>query len=252
MAFDDGTKIERLPEVVYVRLEAIQQLQEEFDDLHRQHVEELKMLEQKYFDKYLPIIAKRSDIVSGRIDPASTKKMKAADIAAKMEAEALAAKQKMASLFNQKLDAGGGDGDDDGDAAAAATTTSHGRKVPDDDGSDDEVKEPEPEKLTFDDIDPSSKQVTGIPGFWLQAMKNHQEVSQLIMPYDEDSLKYLVDIRIEFLPQMVVRLGVGHPVDARVSLMSPVPSFSHRGSESSFTISATHTSSTPKSAKSTT
>ena len=44
-AFDDGSKIERLPEVVYVRLEALQQYQEEYDAIQRQHIADIIAME---------------------------------------------------------------------------------------------------------------------------------------------------------------------------------------------------------------
>ena len=38
----------------------------------------------------------------------------------------------------------------------------------------------------------------GIPEFWLTALKNHLGLSELITERDEDALKFLVDIRLEY------------------------------------------------------
>ena len=37
----------------------------------------------------------------------------------------------------------------------------------------------------------------GIPGFWLQAFKNHKQLSEMVHEKDEAALKHLVDVRAE-------------------------------------------------------
>lgn len=59
-------------------------------------------------------------------------------------------------------------------------------------GKDEEEKEEEEGKGTED----SSEPVTGIPEFWLTALKNHQLLAELITDADEDVLKKLTDIRL--------------------------------------------------------
>ena len=39
------------------------------------------------------------------------------------------------------------------------------------------------------------KNKPGIPGFWLQAFKNHKRLAGMIQEKDENALKYLMDVR---------------------------------------------------------
>ena len=48
--------------------------------------------------------------------------------------------------------------------------------------------------------------LTGIPEFWLSAMKNQVSLAELITDRDETALKYLTDIRMEYLDQPGFRL----------------------------------------------
>lgn len=48
--------------------------------------------------------------------------------------------------------------------------------------------------------------VTGIPEFWLSAMKNQVTLSEMITDRDEAALKHLVDIRMEYLDKPGFRL----------------------------------------------
>ena len=41
--------------------------------------------------------------------------------------------------------------------------------------------------------------IKGIPEFWLTALKNHQIIGDMITEQDEDALRHLVDIRLEYL-----------------------------------------------------
>ena len=65
--------------------------------------------------------------------------------------------------------------------------------------SDDEDDEPKPKvhapAPTADELAAAPK---GIPEFWLTALKNHLGLSDLITERDEEALKYLVDIRLEY------------------------------------------------------
>jgi nucleosome assembly protein 1-like 1 len=42
----------------------------------------------------------------------------------------------------------------------------------------------------------------GIPGFWLQAMRNSQTLSEFVEQRDEPALQYLTDVRSDFLPEL--------------------------------------------------
>ncbi len=48
--------------------------------------------------------------------------------------------------------------------------------------------------------------VTGIPEFWLSAMKNNPSLAELITDTDEEGLKKLTDIRMEYLDRPGFRL----------------------------------------------
>lgn len=54
--------------------------------------------------------------------------------------------------------------------------------------------------------EPQGENLTGIPEFWLSAMKNHPSVAELITDRDEAALKHLTDIRMEFLEKPGFRL----------------------------------------------
>ena len=45
----------------------------------------------------------------------------------------------------------------------------------------------------------SGEDVKGIPEFWLSAMKNQVSLAEMITDRDEDALKFLTDIRMEYL-----------------------------------------------------
>ena len=45
----------------------------------------------------------------------------------------------------------------------------------------------------------SGLSVPGVPDFWLESMKNHFAISGLIEDYDLDALRYLTNIRLEYL-----------------------------------------------------
>jgi nucleosome assembly protein 1-like 1 len=51
-----------------------------------------------------------------------------------------------------------------------------------------------------------SENVAGIPEFWLSAMKNQISLAEMITDRDEGALKYLVDIRMEYLDKPGFRL----------------------------------------------
>lgn len=52
----------------------------------------------------------------------------------------------------------------------------------------------------------TSENLTGIPEFWLSAMKNHVSLAELITDRDEPALKALTDIRMEYLDKPGFRL----------------------------------------------
>jgi nucleosome assembly protein 1-like 1 len=52
----------------------------------------------------------------------------------------------------------------------------------------------------------SSEAVVGIPEFWLSAMKNQISLAELITDRDEEALRHLTDVRMEYLDQPGFRL----------------------------------------------
>ena len=76
--------------------------------------------------------------------------------------------------------------------------------------SEEEVKagEQDGEEANEDgtDKDVSTESVQGIPEFWLSAMKNQVSLAELITQNDEQALKHLTDVRMEYLEQPGFRL----------------------------------------------
>ena len=54
--------------------------------------------------------------------------------------------------------------------------------------------------------DTSDTTITGIPEFWLSAMKNQVSLAEMITDRDEEALKHLTDIRMEYLDRPGFRL----------------------------------------------
>ena len=70
-----------------------------------------------------------------------------------------------------------------------------------DEEDDDSKDEPE----TTKDEEQESP-IAGIPEFWLSAMKNQISLAEMITERDEDALKHLIDIRMEYLDRPGFRL----------------------------------------------
>lgn len=68
--------------------------------------------------------------------------------------------------------------------------------------------EDEPKKETEEKTEPSAEEanVSGIPEFWLSAMKNQVSLVEMITERDEEALKHLTDIRMEYLDRPGFRL----------------------------------------------
>ena len=56
------------------------------------------------------------------------------------------------------------------------------------------------------EADKSAADIKGVPEFWLSAMKNQISLAELITEKDQEALKYLTDIRMEYLEQPGFRL----------------------------------------------
>lgn len=71
------------------------------------------------------------------------------------------------------------------------------------DGEDEDVKEAEDESKKEEAAEPV---MAGIPEFWLSAMKNQVSLAEMITDRDEEALKHLVDVRMEYLDRPGFRL----------------------------------------------
>ncbi|KDQ17453.1 hypothetical protein BOTBODRAFT_42656 [Botryobasidium botryosum FD-172 SS1] len=59
--------------------------------------------------------------------------------------------------------------------------------------------DPDATPLPSSDVEPGANDATGVPHFWLTALRNHVGINDLITERDEGALKHLVDIRLEYL-----------------------------------------------------
>lgn len=69
-----------------------------------------------------------------------------------------------------------------------------------------EDDEEETESAEAEKSEESSENVTGIPEFWLSAMKNQDSLAEMITDRDEVALKALTDVQMEYLDQPGFRL----------------------------------------------
>lgn len=69
-----------------------------------------------------------------------------------------------------------------------------------------EESEDETSKAEATEGDKGAEGMAGIPEFWLSAMKNQVSLAELITDRDEAALKFLTDIRMEYLDQPGFRL----------------------------------------------
>ncbi|CAG8024665.1 unnamed protein product [Penicillium salamii] len=72
-------------------------------------------------------------------------------------------------------------------------------------GKEDEEEEEEETKETKKEAG-ETEPTAGIPEFWLSAMKNQISLAEMITERDEDALKHLTDIRMEYLDRPGFRL----------------------------------------------
>lgn len=71
-------------------------------------------------------------------------------------------------------------------------------------GEEDDEEKDEPEEAEKEES--TSESVTGIPEFWLSAMKNQVSLAEMITDRDEAALKFLTDVRMEYLDKPGFRL----------------------------------------------
>ncbi|KAK0720471.1 hypothetical protein B0H67DRAFT_189542 [Lasiosphaeris hirsuta] len=76
----------------------------------------------------------------------------------------------------------------------------------DEDPEDDDAEGAEGAAIKEDKAAEPAKKVAGIPEFWLSAMKNQISLAEMITDRDEEALKSLTDIRMEYLDKPGFRL----------------------------------------------
>jgi len=154
--------LSKLPDVIVKRLSAIEALQKTFDGVHARHMEELAALERRFVAEYAPLYQQRKDIILGTVDPAAAAPASAA--APEPTAAAAPLPPNSAAAEVAQTDAAA--------TASAAVVPSAGPAI------------------------------VGVPGFWLQAIKNHPDLGDLVTPADEELLGLLQDVTLEYLPEM--------------------------------------------------
>jgi nucleosome assembly protein 1-like 1 len=82
-----------------------------------------------------------------------------------------------------------------GSAEPTEKEVEEGKEDEEEDEEDEETKESEKKEQE----DESESPATGIPEFWLSAMKNQVSLAEMITDRDEEALKQLTDIRMEYL-----------------------------------------------------
>ncbi|KAJ5443613.1 Nucleosome assembly protein 1 [Penicillium daleae] len=73
-------------------------------------------------------------------------------------------------------------------------------------GKEDEEEDEEETKEAEEKKEEEGEPTTGIPEFWLSAMKNQISLAEMITERDEEALKQLTDIRMEYLDRPGFRL----------------------------------------------
>ncbi|KAJ5466755.1 Nucleosome assembly protein 1 [Penicillium diatomitis] len=73
-------------------------------------------------------------------------------------------------------------------------------------GKEDEEEDEEEEETQEEETKEETSSAAGIPEFWLSAMKNQISLAEMITERDEEALKSLTDIRMEYLDRPGFRL----------------------------------------------
>ncbi|KAF7717862.1 Nucleosome assembly family protein [Penicillium ucsense] len=73
-------------------------------------------------------------------------------------------------------------------------------------GKEDEEEDDEEEETKEEETKEETSSAAGIPEFWLSAMKNQISLAEMITERDEEALKSLTDIRMEYLDRPGFRL----------------------------------------------
>lgn len=154
--------IDSLPKAVKGRLDGLRYLQQQHTDIDKQLHMEIYELEKKYQKLYAPLYTRRAAIIDGAVELTEEEKTEGAKIAA-------AEKEELEALMDE------GDEDESGPTI---------KEVHGDD--DDEEEE-------------GAEEVKGVPSFWLTALRNSPQISELLTERDESAIEHLRDIRLSYL-----------------------------------------------------
>ncbi|KAL8292133.1 hypothetical protein RQP46_001599 [Phenoliferia psychrophenolica] len=150
--------IETLDGPVRRRVTGLKGVQAEHTKIEAEFQKDIFELEKKYAEKYRPLYERRRALIEGKDEPSATE-----------------------ITQGEKEEDESDDEDEDLDS-----------EDDDDEAPKPKVHAPAP---TAEELASAPK---GIPEFWLTALKNHLGLSDLITERDEEALKYLVDIRLEY------------------------------------------------------
>jgi nucleosome assembly protein 1-like 1 len=151
--------IEGLPADVRRRITGLKGIQVEHAKLEAKLQEEVLELEKKFFQLFTPLYEKRAKIINGLEEPS--------------EQDIAVGKAKEAEKDEETED----EDEEEADVKTEAKTESKTEEKP--------AAEESP--------------MTGIPEFWLTAMKTNPSLAELITTDDEGALQHLTDIRMEYL-----------------------------------------------------
>ena len=87
----------------------------------------------------------------------------------------------------------------EGDIEPTEDEIKAGHKVDKDDDDDEDEDDEDVAENELVSPEEAAKGPKGIPGFWLTALANHAGISELITERDEEALKHLIDVRVEYL-----------------------------------------------------
>jgi len=154
----------RLPAEVQRRVKALKRINAEHVAIEQKYLVEVEELEKKYLLRSSPLYQKRSEIISGSYEPTDEE-----------------------CLYDE-------DDDKDEDELPKIEEI--------EDGAEEDAPKPKKVKDSADaheDGEGTQEKVAGIPGFWLTAMQNCDEIAEIITDEDTAILSSLADIRLSYL-----------------------------------------------------
>jgi nucleosome assembly protein 1-like 1 len=155
---------ETLPAAVQNRIKVLKKLHFEKTKIDADYKKEMAELEKKYKEKYSPLYSKRTQIVSGEVEP-TLQEISEADAEIKKKAEA-EEKEENKEKKEAEKPASGEQKKEEGKTAETASSKAE------------------------------EKDVKGIPQFWLEALQHNEDTGQMITEKDQEALQYLTDLKV--------------------------------------------------------